>query len=164
MAWILSRLSFLLNWIAAWCLVGMLVLTCADIVLRLFRHPILGTYEVVGLLGAIAAAFALAQTTIKGGHVAVQILVRKLPRVLQKAIFLVTQIMGMVLFALLSWESVRYGADLKKAGEVSMTLEIPFYPVLYGIAACAALTCLVLGLDLLRVATGRAEPWPEWES
>ena len=159
----LFRFSQALNWIAAWSLVGMMALTCADIVLRLFRHPIPGAYDMVGFLGAVAVSFALMQTTIDRGHVAVQVLVQRLPQAMQKAIFLITQSMGVILLALLSVESVRYGTDLWRAGEVSMTLEIPYYPVLYGIATCAALTCLVLGIDLMLVAFGRAEPWPDWE-
>ena len=59
--------------IAGWTLVGMMLLTAADVILRAFRRPILGTYEIVSLLGAIVIAFAMPQTTLQEGHVSVEI-------------------------------------------------------------------------------------------
>ena len=49
----------------------MVVLACANIVGRVFGCPIEGSYEVMGFLGAIAAAFALGSSQIAKGHVAV---------------------------------------------------------------------------------------------
>ncbi|MDZ7698836.1 MAG: TRAP transporter small permease [Deltaproteobacteria bacterium] len=153
------RLTDLLNLVAGACLVAMTILTCADVVLRLFRHPILGTYEIIGFLGATVAGFAMAYTTVKGGHVAVAVVVMRLSPRVQKVIFIITQLLGMVLFALLTWECVKYGNDLRTSGEVSLTLELPFFPVLYGLSLSAFMVCLVLWMDLWRVFTKRREPW-----
>jgi TRAP-type C4-dicarboxylate transport system permease small subunit len=158
-----NRSSRILNWIAGWSLVGMMFLTCADIILRLFRRPILGTYEIVGFLGAIVAGFALAQTTIERGHVAVQVVVMRFSPQTQKIIYLITHILSIVLFALLAWECVRYGNDFRASGEVSLTLRMPFYPVVYGIAFSAIVVCLVLFVDILQVMTKRAGVWHQWE-
>jgi len=141
----------------------MMFLTCADIILRLFRRPILGTYEIVGFLGAIVAGFALAQTTIERGHVAVQVVVMRFSPQTQKIIYLITHILSIVLFALLAWECVRYGNDFRASGEVSLTLRMPFYPVVYGIAFSAIVVCLVLFVDILQVMTKRAGVWHQWE-
>ena len=142
----------------------MMFLTCADILLRLFRRPILGTYEIVGFLGAIVAGFALAQTTIERGHVAVQVVVTRFSPQIQKIIYLVTHILSIFLFALLAWECVRYGNDFRASGEVSLTLRMPFYPVVYGIAFSAIVVCLVLFVDILQVMTKRAGVWHQWET
>ena len=40
--------------------------------------------------------------------------------------------------------------DLKASGEVSQTLELPFYPFVYGISFAAAAVCLVLLVDLFK--------------
>lgn len=158
------RTSRILNWVAGWSLVGMMGLSCADIILRLFRRPILGTYEVVGFLGAMVAGFAMAQTTIERGHVAVQIVVARLPLRVQKTIYLITHVLSLVLFALLAFESVRYGNDFRASGEVSMVLGLPFYYVVYGIAFSAAIVCVVLLVDILMVVLKGAEPWHGWET
>jgi len=141
----------------------MMGLTSADILLRLFRRPILGTYEIVGFLGAVVAGFAMAQTTIERGHVAVQVVVTKFSSRVQEVIYLITHLLSVVLFALLAWECARYGDDLRTSGEVSLTLQLPFFPVLYGIAFSAAIVCLVLVVDILLVITRGAEAWYRWE-
>lgn len=157
------RLADGLNLIAGVCLVGMTGLTCADVILRLFRHPILGTYEIIGFLGATVASFALAYTTVRGGHVAVAVLVMRLSPRAQRVIFVLTQLLAIILFSLLSWECIQYGNDLRTSGEVSLTLELPFFPVLYGLSLSSFMVCLVLWVDLWRVITGKREPWSRSE-
>ncbi len=138
-----------LNLIAAVAIVAMMSLTCADVILRLFRMPIPGTYELVSFLGAIAVSFSLAHTSAEKGHVAVSLIVRLLPRKLQAIVDIVISLLGMVLFGLMSWYSVLYGVDSQRAGEVSMTLQLPLYPVIYGIAFGAAAVSLVLLVDII---------------
>ena len=141
----------------------MMFLTCADIVLRLFRRPILGTYEIVGFLGAMVVGLAMAQTTLERGHVAVQVVVTRLSPQVQEVIYLITHLLSLLLFALLAWECVRYGNDFRASGEVSLTIRMPFYPVVYGIAFSAAVVCMVLFVDIMQVMTKRAGPWHQWE-
>jgi TRAP-type C4-dicarboxylate transport system permease small subunit len=159
-----SRLSRILNWVAVFCLLAMMFLTCGDIVLRLFRRPIPGTYDLVGFLGAIVAGFALAETTIQRGHVAVQVVVEKLGQKVQKICFLCTTILSIMIFSLCSWESVRYGNDLLAAGVVSPTLKVPFFPILYGIGFSTAVVSLVLLIDAILVVTGRKNAWFHWQA
>ena len=66
--------SGVLNLIAAGSIFVMMLLTCSDVVMRLFRIPIPGTYEVVGFFGAVAISFALSKTTVGHGHIVVKIL------------------------------------------------------------------------------------------
>jgi TRAP-type C4-dicarboxylate transport system permease small subunit len=69
------------NMVASAALVAMMLLTSVDVFMRyLFNHPITGTYDLVGLLGAVLAAFAMPYTMLKKGHVAVEILVQSLSR------------------------------------------------------------------------------------
>jgi TRAP-type C4-dicarboxylate transport system permease small subunit len=56
-------------------LLAMTAVTVADVVLRIFRRPILGSYEIVEFLGAAVAAFAMAHTTLQRAHVAVELVV-----------------------------------------------------------------------------------------
>jgi len=34
----------------------------------------------------------------------------------------------------LAWEVVKYALNMKSTGEVSLTMEIPFYPFIFGVA------------------------------
>ena len=138
-----------LYWIAGMAIIAMMLITCADVVLRYFRKPIPGTYELVCFLGAVAVAFAMAHTSVERGHVAVSLIVRYFPRRIQGFIDALTSLFGLVFFILIAWHSIHYANDLRATGEVSLTLELPFYPFVYGVGLSAAAVCLILLNDLL---------------
>ena len=127
----------------------MMTLTCADVVLRLFRMPIPGTYEIVSFMGAVAVSFAIAHTSVEKGHVAVSLVVQLLPKRVQAIIESILAVLGIILFALIAWQSVLYGLDCQSSGEVSLTLQLPFYPIIYGVALGAGVVCLVLLVDFV---------------
>ncbi len=138
-----------LDMIAAMAIFAMMALTCVDVFLRyFFRKPIPGTYEIVALLGAVAVSFAMAHTLAEKGHVAVSLIVQLFPKRIQGIIESIISIFGIILFALIAWQSVLYGVDCQRVGEVSMTLQLPFYPIIYGVALGAGVVCLVLLVDL----------------
>lgn len=138
-----------LDMIAAVAIFSMMVLTCVDVFLRyFFRKPISGTYEIVALLGAVAVSFAMAHTLSKNGHVAVSLVVQMFSARAQAIVEIFISIFGIILFGFITWQSVLYGIDCQRAGEVSLTLEIPFYPIIYGVALGSAAVCLVLFVNL----------------
>jgi hypothetical protein len=47
--------------------------------------------------------------------------------------------------------------DLYRTGEVSLTLQLPFYPVAYGIGVCCFVQCLVLIAHIFQVIGGTYE-------
>ena len=161
-------LAKILYWIAGIAIVSMMLLTCADVILRLgvtlyHRYhlwflspfkPIPGTYELVCFLGAVAVSFAMAHTSVEKGHVAVSLIVQLFPKRVQALIGSITSSFGLILFALLSWQSVLYANDLRSSGEVSLTLQLPFYPFVYGISFAAVAVCLVLLTELFTNITG----------
>ena len=147
----LSRiLASKMYWVAGTAIVAMMLLTCADVVLRYFRSPIPGTYELVSFLGAVAVSFAMAHTSIEKGHVSVSFIVTLFPSRLQRLIECITSCLGLFLFVLIAWQSIIYANDLCASSEVSLTLELPFYPFVYGIGFSSAVVCLTLLADLIK--------------
>ncbi|HOI74320.1 MAG TPA: TRAP transporter small permease [Syntrophales bacterium] len=140
------------NGIACAGIVAMMFLTCADVILRLARYPIPGTYEIVGFLGTVVTAFALGQTSIERGHIAVEFLTSRLPVRWQLYIDGLEAVAGALLFGILAWQSAVYARDLQASGEVSLTLAMPISPFAWGIAVGCALLCCVLIVDLVRFA------------
>ncbi len=140
----------LFNWVAAGAIVVMMVLTCCDVVLRFFRHPIPGTYEIVGLLGTVVISFSLAYTTAKKGHIAVEFIVSRFSRTAQNRIDAVNDFLSLILFAVISWQSALYALDLRASKEVSLTVQIPIHPFVFGISLGCGLVCFVLALDLYK--------------
>ena len=145
-----KELSRVLFWIAGVAIFIMMVLTCADVVLRFLRRPIPGTYELVCFLGATAVSFAMAYTSVQKGHVEVSLFVRMFPERIQGVIGSITSLFGLILFVFIMWQSVLYGNDLRTTAEVSLTLQLPFYPFVYGIAFSAGAVCLILLADLFK--------------
>jgi len=148
----IERISRGFNAVAGAAVVVMMLLTCADVVLRFFRHPVPGTYELVGFLGTMVISFSMAYTSLERGHIAVEIVVEKLPRRVRTAVEAAVALIGAALFALIAWQSAAYAADLRHSGEVSVTLAMPIYPFIYGMAAGSALLTLVLLSEALRDA------------
>lgn len=137
-------LARILFGIAGAAIVAMTLLTTADVVLRLFRLPIPGTYELVSFFSAVSVSFAMAHTCVEKGHIAVSVLVQNLPPRGQALIDSLTSALSLLLFALIAWRSILYGENLRLAGEISPTLQLPFYPFVFGIGISSAAVCLVL--------------------
>lgn len=150
------------NVLAACAVVAMMLLTCTDVVLRLFRCPIPGTYEIVGLLGAIFVSFSLAGTSMDGGHIAVDFLVEKFPARAQRIIEGCNCLVCAVLFGIVTWYATFYALDLMDAGETSLTLQLPLYPFVLGIAIGCGLLCAVLVLQsvesFIAIGSGNGPP------
>ncbi|MDD3619639.1 MAG: TRAP transporter small permease [Desulfobulbaceae bacterium] len=137
------------NWIAAAALILMMLLTTLDVVLRLFKNSIPGTYEIIGLLGAVVASFALGYTSVEKGHIAVDFLVMRFSPRVQALAGAVNALVAAVLFGLITWQSLLYAVDLMKKGQVTLTVQLPIYPFVFGIAAGCGLLALVLAVEFL---------------
>jgi TRAP-type C4-dicarboxylate transport system permease small subunit len=121
-----------------------MLLTVSDVILRAFKRPITGTYELVGLLGAFVIAFSLPQTSRLNGHVIMDFVTGSLSKGTNRILIIVTRIMGIVLFSIIAWNLLQLGHDYKQSGEVTLTLQLPLYPAAYAIALSCAIECLVL--------------------
>jgi TRAP-type C4-dicarboxylate transport system permease small subunit len=144
------------NMVASAALVGMMLLTCADVFMRyLFSKPIIGTYDLVSLMGAVLASFAMPYTMLKKGHVAVEILIQYLSRGKQLIIETFTHLIGISLFGVLVWQAILLSRDMEAAGEVTPTLLLPFYPIVYCMAVCFCGLCLAILVNLLHIWTKR---------
>ena len=147
---IVRKTSYWFNWVAGLALVGLMLLTCADVIGRALNSPVPGTYEIVGFLGSLVTSFALAYTYVQGGHTAIEYVVERLPARTHNWVRAVTALVGAALFTLLAWRSFVYGTSLWQSGSVSLTEKIPFYPFVYGLGvACVPLVLLLL-LDTVK--------------
>ncbi len=138
---VLARFMYVIAGIA---LTVCVVLTVSDVLLRLFKHPIVGTYELVGLLGAVVVGFSLPETSRLNGHVFMHFLTDRISEDAKAVLHVVTRIVAIGMFFLIAWNLMLMGHDFQVSGETSATLELPFYPVCYGIAVCSLVECLEL--------------------
>lgn len=132
-----------LAYLACASLMVMVLLTTAEVVLRLFRVSLTGAYDIVKIAAAITIAAALPYTTAIKGHVAIEYFFHKLGRRGRIVVDALMRLGGMALFGLLAWGCVDYGNSLRDKGEVSMTLQLPIFWVPYVLAASCALVVLI---------------------
>ena len=149
-----AAISGYLNVIAGISLILLMVLTIADVLLRGFNKPIVGAYELVALAGAVAIGFSMPQTALLRGHIYVDSLIATFPRMARNIFNIATRLLVILLLVLIGWNLFKYGGDLQRSGEVSLTLQLPFYPVAYGIGICCFVQCLVMVCDLIKIQEG----------
>jgi TRAP-type C4-dicarboxylate transport system permease small subunit len=152
-----GRLSRFINVIAGVAITFIMLLTVLDVILRSFRRPIVGTYELVAFSGAVVVGFAIPLTSWMRGHIYVDFFTGKLPKTARTLFNLATRGMAIGLFFLIGWNLVKMGMDLQQSGEVSLTLQLPFYPVAYGVAVSCFVQCLVLMMDMVKIVRGEYE-------
>jgi TRAP-type C4-dicarboxylate transport system permease small subunit len=152
--YVVGGVSRLLHFLAGIALVFIVALTTADVVLRAFKRPILGTYEIVAFTGGVVILFALPLSSWIRSHIYVDFFILKFSRRVQNAFHVVTRCMGFFLFFLFGWNVLKYAADLQRTHEVSVTLKLPFYPIIYAMGICCFVQCLVLLCDLVKIAGG----------
>jgi TRAP-type C4-dicarboxylate transport system permease small subunit len=150
-------LSRFLNIIAGISLTFLMLLTVMDVILRTLKRPIVGTYELVAFSGAVVIGFALPLTSWMRGHIYVDFLTLKFQKPLRDIFNITTRCLVIILFFLIGWNLIKYGMDLQKSGEVSLTLQMPFYPVAYGVGICCFVQCLVMMCDILKILGGEYE-------
>jgi len=95
-----DRLSRFINVIAGIAITFIMVLTVLDVILRFFRRPIVGTYELVAFSGAVVVGFAIPLTSWMRGHIYVDIFTAKLSKTAQSIFNVITRCMGIGLFFL----------------------------------------------------------------
>ena len=144
----LKVVSKVLNSIAGVAVTFMMCLTVADVLLRAGGHPIVGTFEIVALLLALVIGFGIPQVSLDRGHVYMDFLLEKLSDRGKNIMYTMTRALCIILFLFIGFNLFRVGARFHASGEVSPTIQIPFYPVVYGVAVCCLLECCVFIFDI----------------
>jgi TRAP-type C4-dicarboxylate transport system permease small subunit len=153
----IKGISGFMNAIAAIGLTFIMLLTTLDVILRLFKSPIVGTYELVAFTGGIIIGFAVPMTSWMRAHVYVDFLIQKLPQGRRNIVNIFTRLMVIALFTIAGVNLFKHGFYLYSTHEVTPTLQLPFYPVVFGIAIACALQCFVMIGDIVKIAGGEYE-------
>ena len=140
---VLRRMVLLSAGIAGLGLLTMMLVTCADVILRACGHPLRGAYDLVKIAAGLTVACGLPYTTAVKGHVAVEFFFHRLGQQGRVAVDTLIRLLIMALFSLFTLELVRYGTGLRKSGEVSMTLQLPVFWVPYVMAFACVVVVLV---------------------
>ena len=142
--------SRILNILSSIALVLMMGLVFVNVALRAVWSPILGTYEFTGFLASIMITFALAHCASIKGHIAITIFADQLPPRVQAVLDSVIAILSTALYAVISWQCVRYAISMYHSGEVSPATATPFYPFIIAVAFGLFMLALTLLNDVFK--------------
>lgn len=147
-------------WLGMVCLLGAMLVTVADVVLRRIDNAgIYGAVDLVQLLIMGAAFLAIPYGFLTRGHVAVSLVVDTFGRRATALADLLAAGLGCGLMAAIAWFGFKQAKMQAGYGDISLTLGLPmtwyWAPLLFG-AALSALVCLQMLVEAaLTVATGR---------
>ncbi len=151
-AW-LSKSNRIMVYIAAIALFGMMGVVVVDVVGRYgFNHPLMGAYELVGYLMAIAGSWAIGYSQVQKGHIRVDFILKRFSRKGQAVITSIAYAIGVVVFSGLCWRMIvlaQYYIGLKH-GNTTDTMGIPIPPFIILVAIGLGMLALVLLFDLIQ--------------
>jgi TRAP-type transport system small permease protein len=135
-----------LNRVAGAILFFMMFLTLIDVLLRKFwSQGILGGLELSEFMLAGMVFCALAQTEIEDRHVHVDLINGRLKALGGKYLTALVQLLSALMMGAISVSSFLYALSIHAAGEVSLDLGIPRFPLML----VAALGCALMGFVML---------------
>jgi TRAP-type C4-dicarboxylate transport system permease small subunit len=153
LGWV-EKLARFLTVVAGCSLVALMLLTVADVVLRIFGRPILGAYEAVSFMGVLLFGCSLPFSSWSRQQIFVDFFINKFSRRVQSVFYLATRTIVIALFFWIGWNLFIYAAALQRGSEVSAALLMPFHPFAYILGVCCFVECLVLCCDIVKIAGG----------
>lgn len=154
---VVKKVDTVLYVMAGAVLVGMVLLTLCDVILRNFGHPITGSMEIIMYGGALVFGFSIPYASLLKAQVQVDLVIEKLKPKAQKTITVITRIIGICLFLFVAYNFFVYGFDVMKTGETTSSFKIPYYPIVFALSLSFLFQSLTLVYDLVEVLGGTDE-------
>ncbi|HEJ83793.1 MAG TPA: TRAP transporter small permease [Desulfobacteraceae bacterium] len=133
------------SFIGSLTMVGLMLLTVADVVLRyFFNSPILGSFELTEFALVLLVFFAIPWGTAQKINVRVDLFVGPLPDRIRAIFDSITCLFSILITALFAWYTLPQARYMMELGSESDMLEIPLYPFYYMVAAGFFLLFFVL--------------------
>lgn len=148
----LQNIERFLNHVAgSMILIGMMLLVTSDVIARfLFNRPIHGVTEITEFMMVGLLYFTLAHTQARKAHINVEILTSRLSPRARLVPEVITYFLGLLVFALITWQGVKSAADAWKIQEVTFGLiELPLFPAKVLVPIGSFVLCLRFILDIL---------------
>jgi len=142
---LVENLSRVMDRLAGFCIVLMMLLIVSNIILRaVFKHPLVGTIDFVNILIALTIGLSIAYCAVQDGHIAIEFFVDKMPVSVAAAIELIINLVTLIFWGFAAWYMLGFAQSMNANGQVAATSQIPLSPVAYIIALGLMAICLVI--------------------
>jgi TRAP-type transport system small permease protein len=146
----------LLGILVALLLFAMMMVTIVDVVGRyFFSQPLAGAYELTEIMLALSVFIGLPLMCLREEHVALTLLIDRLPKRVRAVHASVVSIIGAGALSIVAWQLVEHSQRLASYGDVTTFLRWPKAPIGYVMAAFAALAAVALVLVAIDRFAGR---------
>ena len=133
----------------------MMLLTVSDVFLRAaLSKPIIGTTEITEQMMVLVVFLGFGWCCLQGRHVSVDLLVSRYPRGAQKIIDIITIFIGLVLVAILCWQTVMTTLIMQRLGITASYIGVPKYPFYAMTAVGWAVFFLAIASHLIQKIKG----------
>ena len=125
-----------LHWLSMAVLLSLMFMTVGDVVGRYLvgiipgLGPVPGSFELTEFMLAVIVLTAIGHTQMKDEHISIDLIVEKFPPKVRAIIDTATNFLGLAMFALVTWRTIRYAQLLYESHDVSGVLRLPVYPFL----------------------------------
>ena len=146
----IKKIFSVTDFLAGLCFFSVMALVLVNIITRkLFNLPIMGTYELVGLLTVTGIGLALARCELNDGNIAMSLFTDKMPQKVQSIIGVIIHLTSLVFWVVIVFRLFIYGVSSYKSGWVSSTSSIPISPFIFILGFNVLCLCVVLALKLV---------------
>ena len=147
---IIKKLSSTTDKLAGVCFFSMMALVTTNIIMRnFFKQPIMGTFEIAGLLIATGLGLALANCEMKDGNIAMDLVMLRLSKGKQRVIEIVVYLISLGFWSIVVWRIFVFAHTAFINGRVTSTASIPVYPFIFILGINVFCLCAVLAYKLV---------------
>ncbi len=149
---VIGKISRIMDKIAASAVVLTMLVIISNIMLRsFFNSPLTGTVDYVMILSAITITMALGLCALQNGHVAVDLIIERIPAKFREKIDLLTNVVSLLFWGITAFYMLDYAQKMSSTGTLFPTSGIPYAPVLVLAAAGIFILAAVLFDKILKI-------------
>lgn len=140
----LVKINYIGSILGSISLVGVMLVIVGNITFRLFGGVIQGSNEFIQLTQAVVVSAAIVYATVQNRHTVVDFILERFSSRTRAGLSVFTSLVGLLLWALVAFTGCQYAYEMLTSGEMSETLEIPYFPFRMIWVLAAVLICLML--------------------
>jgi TRAP-type C4-dicarboxylate transport system permease small subunit len=146
---ILDRISGGFNWFAIVLICFMVVSTVLDVIFREAGTPLKGIFELNEAAMGMAVYSALAYTWMKGGHVRIDLVIRRVSPRMRALANATAAAIGCVVFGLISWRTAIWAFYSLQMSETTDILHISVAPIKFLVSVASGIMTVQVFVSLL---------------
>jgi len=148
---ILKKAFTITDILAGVCFFSVMALVLANVIMRnIFKQPIMGTVEIVGLLIASGLGFGMANCEMNDGNIGLDMEMKWLSERAHKILETVTLLVSLSFWVVVVWRMFIYANTSLVNGRITSTASIPIFPFIFILGINMFCLCVALLYKFVR--------------